>query len=37
MNEVKKTIKWKKPVMAMATAALLGTGLFSVESPFRKS
>ncbi|MFB5561861.1 SH3 domain-containing protein [Bacillus cereus] len=34
MNEVKKTIKWKKPVMAMATAALLGTGLFSVESPF---
>ncbi|MBU4643034.1 N-acetylmuramoyl-L-alanine amidase [Bacillus toyonensis] len=34
MNEAKKTIKWKKPIMVMATVALLGTELFSVESPF---
>ncbi|OPD54054.1 SH3 domain-containing protein [Bacillus anthracis] len=34
MNEAKKTAELKKPIMVLATAALLGTGLFSMESPF---
>ncbi|HDR6289238.1 TPA: SH3 domain-containing protein [Bacillus cereus] len=34
MNKAKKATGWKKPIMVMATAALLGTGMFGMESPF---